>query len=336
MPIYSYLATTAKAAAELAPTSKQLRTRGRGSGMRLLNVSTFELQPFYGDDIPPYVILSHTWLQEDEEVTFEQLRFGHHWRALRGARKIEYTCKQAAQDGYNSELSEPINSMFQWYQKAEVCYAYLMDIEQHSTFLNSRWWSWVWTLQELVAPSRLQFYDQQWKTLGFKHQLANEIASQIGIDAEVLCDSSKMLLKSVATRMLWAAHRQATRAKDPVYCLLGIFNIRITMQYGEVHCNAGAEKTQDHAKVASDLVNAWFEWPIPSLIVDDIDWSKVEKSHSCGTVDSDLFAPSLDCFENSGGIKLHNPLAYDTYVEEQRGIFELSAYTIPTGSLTIA
>ncbi|UPX11176.1 uncharacterized protein EKO05_0001798 [Ascochyta rabiei] len=68
--------------------------------MRLLNVSTFELQPFYGDDIPPYVILSHTWLQEDEEVTFEQLRFGHHWRALRGARKIEYTCKQAAQDGY--------------------------------------------------------------------------------------------------------------------------------------------------------------------------------------------------------------------------------------------
>jgi hypothetical protein len=39
--------------------------------MRLLNVETLKLEPFYDRDIPPYAILSHTW--GDDEVTFSEI-----------------------------------------------------------------------------------------------------------------------------------------------------------------------------------------------------------------------------------------------------------------------
>jgi hypothetical protein len=49
----------------------------------------------------------------------------------------------------SAELPEAINSMFRWYQKAKVCYAYLTDVLEdidpnywynHSTeFSRSRW-----------------------------------------------------------------------------------------------------------------------------------------------------------------------------------------------------
>ncbi|EPE06872.1 het domain-containing protein [Ophiostoma piceae UAMH 11346] len=57
-------------------------------------------------------------------------------------RRIELTCNQAAIDGYhyvwvdtndinkssNAELTEAINSMFQWYENARICYVFLEDL----------------------------------------------------------------------------------------------------------------------------------------------------------------------------------------------------------------
>jgi len=40
--------------------------------MRLLDVETLEPKEFYGDDIPPYAILSHTW--DGEEITLQELQ----------------------------------------------------------------------------------------------------------------------------------------------------------------------------------------------------------------------------------------------------------------------
>jgi hypothetical protein len=67
--------------------------------MKLLNVYTWEINDFISDDsIPPYAILSHTWV--NEEVTF------HDWQNLastevsvkQGYEKIRYCCQQAADD----------------------------------------------------------------------------------------------------------------------------------------------------------------------------------------------------------------------------------------------
>jgi hypothetical protein len=40
--------------------------------MRLLNVATKKLEEYFGDDIPPYAILSHTW--GTNEVTFKDIK----------------------------------------------------------------------------------------------------------------------------------------------------------------------------------------------------------------------------------------------------------------------
>ena len=59
----------------------------------------------------------------------------------------------------SSELSEAINSMYHWYGRSAMCYAYLADVSPgddlrapQSSFRKSRWYTRGWTLQELIAP----------------------------------------------------------------------------------------------------------------------------------------------------------------------------------------
>ena len=92
--------------------------------MRLLHVKTRQLEEFFGEAIPQYAILSHTWGRD--EVTFLDLEKENH-QQKHGYAKIEGCCKQAASDGLDwawidtccidksssAELSEAINSMFQ-------------------------------------------------------------------------------------------------------------------------------------------------------------------------------------------------------------------------------
>jgi hypothetical protein len=54
---------------------------------------------FVGNDLtPPYAILSHTWLADAEEPTFEDLTKGTGKDKL-GYEKIRFCGKQAGQDG---------------------------------------------------------------------------------------------------------------------------------------------------------------------------------------------------------------------------------------------
>jgi hypothetical protein len=63
--------------------------------MRLLNVRTRQLEEFFGDAIPHYAILSHTWGKE--EVTLQDLAKEGHQRK-QGYAKIEGCCQQAIKD----------------------------------------------------------------------------------------------------------------------------------------------------------------------------------------------------------------------------------------------
>ena len=130
--------------------------------MRLLHTKKLQLQEFLGYDIPDYVILSHTWGLE--EVTFQDLQNGVA-QSRKGFTKLKKACDLAAQDTYDwiwidtccidksssSELQEAINSMFQWYERANICYAYLADVfdSEHGGLLfeRSRWWTRGWTLR---------------------------------------------------------------------------------------------------------------------------------------------------------------------------------------------
>jgi hypothetical protein len=65
--------------------------------MWLLNVHTIQLEAFFGNEIPKYAILSHTW--GSEEVTFQDMKsqLGHD---KAGYEKIKGCCDQAKVDGY--------------------------------------------------------------------------------------------------------------------------------------------------------------------------------------------------------------------------------------------
>jgi hypothetical protein len=224
--------------------------------MRLINVDNFNIEEFYGSNIPKYAILSHTW--GVEEASFRQ------WsqqltriRKMRrpGFSKVIETCKHARQDGLayawvdtvcidkssSAELSEAINSMYAWYQKASVCYVHLGDVSKSSRddvdnldlVRLSRWFTRGWTLQELIAPAHVVFYTSEWSLLGTKNALAAIIARVTGIETVCLQRRKRVDEYSIAQRMAWAASRVTTREEDMAYCLLGIFGISMPLLYGE-------------------------------------------------------------------------------------------------------
>ena len=222
--------------------------------MRLIETSSLTLHEFFDDEIPKYGILSHTWGKE--EVSFQAFT-SLQARSLAGYVKIQRCCELAAKDDLDyvwvdtccidksssAELSEAINSMYRWYQNAERCYVYLFDMEDSRTWLkrrdgdedfqplsSCRWFGRGWTLQELLAPNSIDFYDQGWNFLGSKATDEDLLALATGIRPEHLWSPSSA---SVAQRMSWAAHRDTTRIEDKAYCLLGIFDVNMPLLYGE-------------------------------------------------------------------------------------------------------
>jgi hypothetical protein len=222
--------------------------------MRLINTQTLQLEEFWDGGWswmrgPQYATLSHTW--GSEEVTLQEIQGDRTLiKHKSGFSKIRDTCKQAKQDGYpyvwidtccidktsSTELAEAINSMYEWYKKSALCYVYLADVchgpDFISQFRHSRWFTRGWTLQELLAPSRIRFFDCNWSYVGNKADHMKEISEITDIDLYALAGGDLRNL-SVARRMSWAASRQTTRLEDIAYCLLGIFQISMPLLYGE-------------------------------------------------------------------------------------------------------
>ncbi|OIW23836.1 HET-domain-containing protein [Coniochaeta ligniaria NRRL 30616] len=244
--------------------------------MRLINTKTLILEEFFERDIPVYAILSHTW--GPEEVTFQDwlyvtkqnpARWGWVYideeikkiKAKTGYAKITAACRQANKDGSDwiwvdtncidktnsAELSEAINSMFMWYRRAQICYAFLADVsstsaedcdKENSDFRNSRWFTRGWTLQELIAPRDLVFLSNQWIPISRRDKLDNTVRDITKIPTSVL--NNNLLFfgfgfehPCIAEIMSWAANRRTTRIEDRAYCLLGLFDINMPLLYGE-------------------------------------------------------------------------------------------------------
>jgi hypothetical protein len=209
--------------------------------------------------IPPYAILSHTWGADDDEVTFEDLTNGT-GEYKPGYEKIRFCWEQARQDDLQhfwvdtccinkanfTELSEAINSMFRWYRNATRCYVYLSDVSSpvfdidkepnqrpwESDFRKSGWFKRGWMLQELLAPSSLNFFSREGKQLGDKRALEQQIHEITGI-ADSALRGAALSEFSIDERLLWTERRQTKLEEDIAYSLLGIFDIHMPLIYGE-------------------------------------------------------------------------------------------------------
>ena len=248
--------------------------------MHLLHTESLTLRQVITSQIVPYAILSHTW--GDGEVSFNQIQKTER-EQLKGYDKIVKCCSEAASKGYeyvwidtccidkssSAELSEAINSMYSWYQDAAECFVYLSDFTadyddkvKDRAFRHSRWFSRGWTLQELLAPRVVHFYDTNWTSIGTKTTLLPQLSMATGIDEKYLENPQAIHEASVAARMSWAAYRQTTRLEDEAYCLMGLFDVNMSLRYGE---GRKAFIRLQHEIVRETDDDSLFAWHTPLL-----------------------------------------------------------------------
>lgn len=221
--------------------------------------------------------------------------------------------------------------MFRWYQNAEICYAYLADVPSpadqpeeaiHDIIKGSRWFTRGWTLQELIAPKHLEFYSQDWKSLGSKLSLCDLMTSITGIEKDFLC-GLPLEEASIAKRMSWAALRQTSRIEDTAYCLLGTFNINMPLLYGEG--TKAFRRLQTEIMKSYPFDQSLFAWgdivinppvvtdPDHTLDFDTVTWSAKEASRTT----RGLFAESPREFRYSAafGPSQNAAAFYDPYFD---------------------
>ncbi|KAK3699976.1 hypothetical protein LTR37_016220 [Vermiconidia calcicola] len=278
--------------------------------MRLVHTTDLRFEEFLQPEKCVYAIISHRWTEE--EVSFEAFPLhrsgqckGYGWT------KITRGCELARSDQIDwlwidtccidkrssAELSEAINSMYEWYQNAKICYVFLRDVRSsvhnggilrderrhaepyrpsylpsnvdsnqllfnsgsdlesdvyellnrteaqahthtpyrfsQEEFMGSEWFTRGWTLQELLAPRILLFFNGDFCYIGSKARLARLIMAATGIGYEYVTSRQPTNRASVAKRMGWASGRQSTRKEDQAYCLLGLFSVNMPLLYGE-------------------------------------------------------------------------------------------------------
>ncbi|KAI0744293.1 heterokaryon incompatibility protein-domain-containing protein [Daedaleopsis nitida] len=236
--------------------------------MRLLDTTTGEFHWVNNPREVRYAALSHVWSKQEsdgenyvpEQTYQEVLKIQRSAKAkdevplTRLSEKIRMACEIARTHGFeyiwidsccidqssSAELSEAINSMYEWYSCSNLCYAYLKDVTvkeepgaHHADFPRSEWFRRGWTLQELIAPQNVLFLSDDWNDIGTKHSLAATIANVTKIDIEVLKHDKTPAAVPVAERMAWASSRVTTKEEDKAYCLVGLFGANITPMYGE-------------------------------------------------------------------------------------------------------
>ncbi|KAF2438834.1 HET-domain-containing protein [Karstenula rhodostoma CBS 690.94] len=295
--------------------------------MRLINVLTGRLESFTSM-VPRYAILSHTWGADGDEVTFQEMLVEPEDRLPRttskpGYEKILKTCEIAKSEnkklaetrtnyhglyhkddgiryvwidtccidkGSSAELSEAINSMYNYYREADVCLAYLSDMTTDpETFGTSRWFTRGWTLQELIAPSKVYFYDWSWTYRGDRVSFQETIRTVTHI-----ATFKNILDLPVAVRMSWASNRETTRVEDLAYCLMGIFDVNMPLLYGEGK-KAFIRLQEEIIKQNPDLsIFAWID-PFPSMFS-----GLLAESPECGQHQHRL--PRILCYQSRDSI----------------------------------
>jgi hypothetical protein len=219
--------------------------------MRLINTSTYELCDFTHVATPKYAVLSHLW--NAHEVSFEDLQSGvrnekiKRFCALARSKNIKFGwIDSCINQAIKEEHEEAIKSMYEWFAGAEVCLAYLEDVDIDSdddselrrsdiqrALLSSHWFTSGWTLIELIAPKRVEFYQANWEYFGTKESMRGIISKITGIPQAVLTGAKDRSEYNIFERMAWARHRMTSGLEDQAYCLMGLFEVKISLDFTE-------------------------------------------------------------------------------------------------------
>lgn len=202
-----------------------------------------------------------------------------------------------------------------------VCYAYLSDVpagrrdqwSRNSAFQKSRWFTRGWTLQELLAPEHVYFYDAAWQEIGTRSALADEIEHVTGISDHDMADLDAI---SIAAKLCWASQRQTTRPEDEAYCLMGLFNVNMPLLYGEG--KAAFHRLQLEI-MRNSTDESLFAWTVPG-----------NRVHTF----SGLLAPDPSAFSNMSDIvALPRPWTRPEYMWTNKGLrVELDLYDFHSDS----
>lgn len=275
--------------------------------MRLLNVIDLTFEEFIGDQVPAYAIISHRWTNQevsyqdflnDRSTIIQGFRQSYGWTKILKARAIAkvrgyrwFWLDSCCIDKKSSaELTEAINSMFNWYRRSAECYVFLPDVhyskvaqaaetqwrsgsdpyfgygaEFDDTQLRSSvWFTRSWTLQELLAPRHVYFFDSDFTCFASKDSHSSLFSDITGIPAMFLSATSGNLpfdvaKASIGERLRWASQRQATRKEDISYSLLGIFEINMPLLYGEEERSFLRLQTEIIRKSNDETIFVWLK-----------------------------------------------------------------------------
>ncbi|MDI1491564.1 MAG: hypothetical protein OHK93_002773 [Ramalina farinacea] len=286
--------------------------------MRLLNTSTLKFGEFFDSEIPKYLILSHRWGKD--EVSYQQMESGNVPNG-EGIAKIKAFCKKVAQEGHrwawvdtccidkksSAELSEAINSMHWWYHNAQECLVYLSDVRKGDpdrSIQSSAWFTRGWTVQELLAPLKVTFFDRNWYQLGTRETLAHDISEAARIDVAVL-RGAIWTTRSVACKMSWFAHRQTSRIEDMAYSMLGIFDINMPLIYGEGWKSFKRLQIEIVNSTGDESIFAWDPSPWHEAEEYTLPWDPRNSSGpTCySSYSKSMLAPHPMCFERGSWVE---------------------------------
>ena len=213
-----------------------------------------------------YVMFSHTW--EGEEPSFELVSTNSVYQLAPSPQnhKLRKFCEMVRDDykPYRWSWSDTccinkmdrdtyeksIRFMYKWYHNSALTLVLLAHLSKsnppHSTHLkHNRWMFRAWTLQELLAPKVIRFYNRNWELYidgsHFNHKAIPLVKAELqgamnSVEGTLNDDFSPNTL-TVRQRLRMASTREATVKVDIAYALIGIFNSDIHVEYtreGEV------------------------------------------------------------------------------------------------------
>ncbi|KAG2747698.1 TPR-like protein, partial [Suillus brevipes Sb2] len=226
-----------------------------------------------------YAMLSHRW--EGKEPLLQDIQgknvYGSELNSVGGMTKLRSFCKTARDAGYNwawsdtccidkninVELQESVNSMFVWYHHSALTIVYLSDVPPSSksgALAKSAWNTRGWTVQEFIAPNVILFYQSNWTlylgdlTPNHKDSIAimQELKNATGIDRSAIA-AFRPSMTGAREKLHWASTRVTTRQEDIAYSLFGIFDVRLSVDYGEKQDKALGRLLQEIVARSGDI-----------------------------------------------------------------------------------
>lgn len=141
-----------------------------------------------------------------------------------------------------------------------------------------------------MAPKNVEFFDKDWKYIGSKEQLVDDIFKVTGISHEHLLIDFRTA--GLAQKMSWLANRGTKFPADLAYCMLGILGTgHLRGLYMEARPSQG---TIEFLRLQIEIIKKWN--PIIPFDESLFAW------RSEHIVSSGLLAPAPSCFLECGNI----------------------------------